>query len=73
MLKEFLETGTWALVQDPQGLSGKKRQNLGLDKLSKTELVSYLNGKDDQFRILAWKRLQEVWPTFGQNSNDEDE
>jgi hypothetical protein len=48
MLKEFLETSTWALVQDPQGLSGKKRQNLGLDKLSKTELVSYLNGKDAQ-------------------------
>jgi hypothetical protein len=37
MLKEFLESSSWALVQDASGLSGKKRQALGLDKLSKTD------------------------------------
>ena len=71
MLKDFLESSSWALVQDPKGLSGKKRQALGLDKLSKTELIAYFSNKEN-FRQLAWKKLREAWPAFGCDSESED-
>ena len=72
MLKEFLESSSWALVQDASGLSGKKRQALGLDKLSKTEHIAHFGNKEN-FRQLAWEKLRMVWPSFGCNSDSEDD
>jgi len=70
MLREFLESGTWALVQDPKGLSGKRRQALGLDKLSKSDLENVFKAEEN-FRKLAWKKLEEVWPAFCGDSDSE--
>ena len=72
MLREFLESSTWALVQDPKGLSGKKRQALGLDKLSQSELLATFS-REEKFKDLAWKRLNMAWPTFGVDSESEED
>ena len=71
MLKEFLETSTWALVQDPKGLSGKRRKELGLDKLSDNAVAAFLDKERENFQAMAWQKLREAWPHFGQNSESE--
>ena len=73
MLKEFLETSTWALVQDPQGLSGKRRKELGLDKLSDDAAAAFLTGERENFQALAWQKLNQTWPNFGHDSDSESE
>jgi len=70
-LKELLESSSRALVQGPTGRSGKKRQALGLDKLSKTEPIAHFSNREN-FRQPAWKKLKMVWPTFGCDSDSED-
>ena len=67
MLREFLETSTWSLVYDPAQQAGKKRQAKGLDKLKNDEDIDY----SDKFEVLAWKRLQQEWPDFCRESEDE--
>ena len=72
MLREFLEGSTWALVQEPKGLSGKKRQALGLEKLSKSELIAHFQ-EHENFKKLAWQKLGEQWPNFCAGSESESE
>ena len=73
MLKEFLETSTWALVQDPKGMSFKRRKDLGLDKLSDDVVATFLTRERESFQRLAWQKLQQSWPHFGQDSDDDSE
>ena len=67
MLREFLETSTWSLVYDPAQQAGKKRQAKGLDKLKNDEDIDF----SDNFEVLAWRRLQQEWPDFCRESEDE--
>ena len=67
MLREFLETSTWSSVYDPAQQAGKKRQAKGLDKLKNDEDIDY----SDKFEVLAWRRLQQEWPEFCRESEDE--
>lgn len=60
MLREFLETSTWAL---PRGnMSGKKRAKHG---------VTNLENETEEFQKLAWTKLKEMWPHWGQDSDAE--
>ncbi len=70
MLREFLETSTWALVQDPKGLSAKRRQTLGIDKLDDKTAAKLLTKERENFAEMAWARLREAWPSLGQDSDD---
>jgi hypothetical protein len=67
MLREFLETSTWALVNDSTQLSGKKRKEKGLDKLepSANEITP------EQFETLAWNTLRKIYPEFCIESDSE--
>ena len=60
MLREFLETSTWTLVNDISQLSGKKRREKGLDKLEQS--ASSLS--PEQFETLAWNTLRKMYPEF---------
>ena len=71
MLKEFLETSTWALVQDSKGLSGRRRKELGLDKLSDDAVAAFLNQERENFQAMAWRKLKEAWPDFGHDSESD--
>ena len=73
MLKEFLETSTWALVQDPKGLSGTKRKQLGLDKLNDDATAVFLQQSSAKFSDLAWDKLKQAWPHFGADTDSESE
>ena len=73
MLKEFLSSSTWALVQDPKGLSAKRRQTLGIDKLDNKTAGTLLTAERENFSQMAWAKLREVWPSFGQDSESEEE
>ena len=70
MLREFLETSTWALIQDPKGLSAKRRQTLGIDKLDDKTAAALLTKDRENFAEMAWEKLREVWPHLGQDSDD---
>ena len=73
MLREFLESSTWALVQDPKWLSGKKRdRHLVWKKLSQSELLAAFS-REENFRDLAWKKLNMAWPAFGVDSESEED
>ena len=73
MLREFLESSTWALVQDPSGLSFKRRQTLGIDKLDNKAAGQLLTKERENFADMAWEKLREVWPTLGQDSDDSEQ
>ena len=66
MLREFLETSSWSVVQDPEQRAGKKRQAKGLDKLQNDEAADAV----ETFRELAWKQLKKAWPEYGVESDD---
>jgi hypothetical protein len=68
MLREFLETSTWSIVFDENQVSGKKRKTLGKDTL---ENQGALNTSEPCFMQLAWAKLRQVYPSFGQMSDDE--
>ena len=65
MLREFLETSTWCVVNDPKSISGKKRQAKGLKRLEgETETpINYT------FEDLAWQKLAVYWPDYCAESN----
>jgi len=67
MLREFLETSTWALVNDSTQLSGKKRKEKGLDKLE----PSANKITPEQFETLAWNTLRKIYPEFCIESDSE--
>ena len=73
MLKEFLATSTWAHIQDPKGLSGKKRKELGLDKLHDDATAVFLQQNSAKFSDLAWDKLKQAWPHFGEDTETESE
>ena len=70
MLREFLDSSTWALVQDPKGLSAKRRQTLGIDQLDDKTAALLLTKDRENFAEMAWEKLREVWPHLGQDSDD---
>ena len=68
MLREFMTTSTWLIVQDEKQQSAKKRKALGLDKVENEK------GEDKptpQFRDYAVTRLKEIWPEWFIDSDDE--
>ena len=70
MLREFLETSTWSLVQDETQTAGKKRKAKGLDKLANEGEANEVRG--ESFCDLAWKLLQKEWPDFCESEEGED-
>ena len=54
MLREFLETHTWSLVTDCDKISGKKRQQQGLDKLSNRSI----DVRSSEFFIMSMNLLR---------------
>ena len=75
MLREFLTSHTWSLVQDKSQMSGKKRQAKGISKLAneanRAEIDLELQW--ESFRECAWEKLRKAWPDFCRNSNSESE
>jgi hypothetical protein len=71
MLREFLQTSTWSLVQDPAQVAGKKRKAKGLDKLE-NEGEANATRKEGSFEELAWAKLKSEWPDFCESEEDED-
>jgi hypothetical protein len=71
MLREFLQTSTWSLVQDPDQVAGKKRKAKGLDKLE-NEGEAKATRKEGSFEELAWAKLKSEWPDFCESEEDED-
>ena len=57
MLREFMTTSTWLIVQDEKQQSAKKRKALGLDKL---ENEKGENKRPPQFRDYAVTRLRDL-------------
>ena len=70
MLREFLETSTWALVNDGSQLSGKRRKEQGLDKLG-TNLRSEI--RESNFYTHAMRALSTMWPDFVRDDSSADE
>ena len=73
MLREFLNTHTWSLVQDKSQMSGKKRQAQGIGKL-----VNEANQTEEEraeawesFRDCAWEKLRVAWPDFCREDDSE--
>ena len=69
MLKEFLVTHTWSLVQDQSQMSGKKRQSQGIGKL---ETEANIADKWESFKECAWEKLRTAWPDFCRDSDSEE-
>ena len=73
MLREFLTTHTWSLVQDKSQMSGKKRQAKGLSKLTneanRAEVDRDLEW--ESFRECAWEKLRVAWPDFCREDDSE--
>jgi hypothetical protein len=66
MLREFIVTGTWALVQYQKQQSFKKRRAAGMDSMA--------NRKEDNFSALAKLKMEEVWPgVYGQDQEDSED
>ena len=70
MLREFLETSTWALVNDGSQLSGKRRKEQGLDKLG-VNIRSEI--RDSDFYTHAMRALSIMWPDFVRDDSSADE
>ena len=69
MLREFLETSTWSIVQDTTQTAGKKRKAKGLDKFNNDGANEV---EEEGFRDLSWKLLMKEWPDFCVTEEDED-
>ena len=74
MLREFLTTHTWSLVQDKDQRSGKKRQSQGIGKLvNEAHKSEELKAEEwESFRECAWEKLRVAWPDFCRESDSED-
>ena len=68
MLREFLETHTWSLVTDCDKISGKKRQQQGLDKLSNRSI----DVRNSEFFIMSMNLLRKNFPDFCLDSDPDD-
>ena len=69
MLKEFLVTHTWSLVQDKSQMSGKKRQSQGIGKL---ENEANNAERWEAFKECAWDKLRTAWPDFCRDSESDE-
>jgi hypothetical protein len=66
MLRDFLVTGTWALVKDQQQQSFKKRRAAGMNSMT--------NREGESFASLAKLKMEEVWPgVYGQDKEDSED
>ena len=70
MLREFLQTSTWSLVHDPAQQAGKKRQAKGLDKLQNESAINAVDAENN-FKKLAWTKLEAAWPEYCQETDSE--
>ena len=72
MLREFLTSSTWSLVQDANQVAGKKRRAKGLDKLeNEVEGEANATRKTGSFNELAWEKLKAEHPDFCETEDDE--
>ena len=71
MLREFLLSSTWSLVQDANQVAGKKRRAKGLDKLE-NEGEANATRKTGSFHELAWQKLKDEHPEFCETESEED-
>jgi hypothetical protein len=71
MLREFIETSTWALPNDKTQMSGKKRAAQKIKTLDKVEEKTALfTGPEwSEFNASAWEKLRVAWPDFCANSD----
>ena len=69
MLREFMLTSEWLIVQDDKQRSAKKRKAQGIEKLAPDTGDP---GPAPQFVDYAYQRLHECWPEWFINSDSED-
>jgi hypothetical protein len=78
LIREFMMSSTWSVVQDESQTSGKKRKAQGLDKFQnkkeeETEELSSNLVDYGQFRTLAREKISTYWPEMFEESDlDED-
>ena len=78
LIREFMLSSTWSVVQDESQTSGKKRKAQGLDKFQnkkeeETEELSSNLVDYGQFRTLAREKISTYWPEMFEESDlDED-
>jgi hypothetical protein len=63
LIVEFMKTSEWTLVRDPNQLSGRKRRQQGKEALE----------SDVVFRAACIRKIQEVWPGWLAQTDDESE
>ena len=74
MLREFLTTHQWSLVQDKSQMSGKKRSAKGISKLTNeaNRAESDRALQWESFRECAWEKLRTAWPDFCRDSDSDE-
>jgi hypothetical protein len=63
LIVDFMQKSEWALVRDPQNLSGRKRRQQGKDLLE----------SDIVFKVEAMRKIQEVWPGWIHSNSESDD